>query len=345
MPSIKPLWLPLLLSMFLAPFTHAIDFGGLGGKPVSFDPANPLTESWFIYEMQPGEIKQDGIRIQNFTDVTETILIYPADSTHSSDGGFALKQHAEIMSQVGSWVTLESNQLTLAPGETAIIPLVIQVPADVEPGEHRGGIMIERQKAIENTGEAQGGVRLNLRVGVRMYITVPGEIIKKINLTDLKTQSGENGLYITSISLKNEGNVGRMAKMELFIQDVLWHQKSLLKASEANASLNRAAHKIQNAFWQPVNHTINRNKIEVLRNDETTLNFEWEPPYIGRVMTLAKVTYEGQEGDEILLSDMAYYWILPWQHLRWLGYGLMTFILFMLLVVILKWMLVLTVIH
>lgn len=274
-----------LIFMSSFSFASAIEFGGIGGKPTITDPNNDLTKTWFIYEIEPGEIKSDSITVHNFTDRSETILVYPSDSTPSSDGGFALKQRVEAMEEIGSWVEIETSRLTLQPGESVVIPFKVNVPQNAEVGEHRGGIMIEREKSEET--QAVGGVTLSLRVGVRMYVTIPGTIIKKLILEGveiMKNESLENE-WNTTVSIENEGNVSRIAKVDVYINNLFFKNKS---------------------------QTFSRNSVEVLRGDHKNSNFAWKPPYFSRVMAYTVIEYEGQNGTEKLTSDPVYAWIIPW---------------------------------
>lgn len=98
--------LAVLFLWFLCPAstTNAISSGTLGGRPAHPDPAIRNSDVWFIYSLKPGEAKQDDIIVSNMQDHDVSARIYSADSSKSSDGGFALKQFSEEQTQVGSWV-------------------------------------------------------------------------------------------------------------------------------------------------------------------------------------------------------------------------------------------------
>lgn len=144
---------------------------------ISAGPANPIegnseTKHWFFFTIARGEEQTDAIALENTGDTNQTILLYPADTTPSTDGGFALKQRVEEMTEVGAWVTIDESQVTLAPGEQREVDFTLNIPRDVEAGEYAGAIMVEpigsgSVQEIESTG-----IHFNVRYGTRIYATV-----------------------------------------------------------------------------------------------------------------------------------------------------------------------------
>jgi len=92
----------------------AIDYGGIGGRPANPDPNVQNSQSWFIYNLPVKTQKQDTLIVVNSTEEEQEVIIYPADSTPSSDGAFALKQKTEAMIDIGSWIKLYPTEATIA---------------------------------------------------------------------------------------------------------------------------------------------------------------------------------------------------------------------------------------
>ena len=82
---------------------------------------------------------------------------------------------------------LETEELTLAPGVSQTVPFTITVPANVSVGEHNGCILIQEKKPKK---EDQPGVNLSIRTGLRVALTVPGDIERKLEIAgfDYKRQ-------------------------------------------------------------------------------------------------------------------------------------------------------------
>ena len=98
----------LLLLLTNVLFARAIEYGGIGGRPAYPRPDNPRTDSIFVHNVEAGQIIEEGVRAINNTQEIKTLLIYAADSTPSSGGGFACKQLLEEQKGVGTWIALKS---------------------------------------------------------------------------------------------------------------------------------------------------------------------------------------------------------------------------------------------
>lgn len=268
----------LIAFLFFQP-VFAADFGGVGGRPASPDPLIPESKEWFIYTLRPGESKKDAIIVQNSGNEPVEVLLYPADSTPSTDGGFALEQFVESRDFVGAWISLKETEIHLEPNESKIIPFTITVPNDpkLDVGEHTGGILV--QKMVQESPQ-EGGMQLFMRAGVRVYVTIPGEIIKKLEIEKFEVSlNKEKKTYIASIVVKNSGNVS---------QNFIVHTK------------------IENEY--PLFNRIfpqfpmeNERNLQVLRNSSFTSNFEFKKPFFGKLKASGSVEYEN--GAKILTAS------------------------------------------
>lgn len=108
-----------LMFLFLLLMTNigvvqALDYGGIGGRPATSDPDVQNSQSWFIYNLPAKTQKQDILIVVNSTDEEQEVMVYPADSTPSSDGAFALKQKTEAMTDIGNWIKLYPSEAVFA---------------------------------------------------------------------------------------------------------------------------------------------------------------------------------------------------------------------------------------
>ena len=191
-----------LVMFFMAVIgVSAASFGGLGIYPTNPDPNVDLSSSWFIYNLVPGEEKQDSLTIQNSSEETLSAKVYPVDATTTADGAFALLKEEETQKDMGAWVRLPITEITLAPGESRAIPFTVKIPSDASVGSHLGGIALEN---LKTTGG--DGVNVVTRVGVRIYETVPGNLVRLLDLTDLSWKLVNDKVNLV-FNLENKGNV------------------------------------------------------------------------------------------------------------------------------------------
>ena len=207
----------LFISSFFVPcFALAIEYGGLAVYPNKSeqDPANPLTNAWFIYMLEPGVIKHSKVDISNTSDEKMIVEVYPVDAVTTKDGAFAPQPQDRQKIDVGAWIDLAQGELSLLPKETKTIDFTIKVPEDVEVGDHMGAIIVQNK---EPSSDEQGaGLRITTRVGARIYLTVPGTIIKELEFNQFNIEQEERQVSF-SLTLINLGNVRIRSKGEIEI--------------------------------------------------------------------------------------------------------------------------------
>ncbi len=94
--------------------------------------------------------------------------------------------------------------MTLDPGTNQIIPFTITVPKNAGVGEHNGCILIQEKKAVPK--EEQAGMSLSVRTGIRVAITIPGELERKLEIAGFSIDRTETGFTLHP-QVKNIGNV------------------------------------------------------------------------------------------------------------------------------------------
>ncbi len=194
----------LALGLFLvASQASAIEYGGLGGRPAYPQADNSRTQSIFVHTLNPGEVKKDGVYVINNTSEKKTVFIYSTDSTPSTGGAFACKQMGDSKTDVGAWVALEKSEVILEANSKVLVPFAIKVPGNASVGEHNGCILFQEKKAAAGQ---EAGVNLSVRTGLRMVITIPGELIRKLEILGFKVER-QAKLLILKPQVKNTGNV------------------------------------------------------------------------------------------------------------------------------------------
>ena len=180
--------------------------GGVGGRPAYPTGANIHSQSWFIYNLEPGGRIDDAVKVINTTNRTMQVDLYPTDSLFASGGSFSCEQRVDTRDGVGSWLRLSTNRITLEPGASREIPFSMTVANNADVGEHSGCIVIED---ANQTPQAGGGVAVITRSAVRVYNTVPGELTRKIEISSFSVSKGVNnaGVWVLKPRVRNTGNV------------------------------------------------------------------------------------------------------------------------------------------
>jgi hypothetical protein len=269
----------------------ALAEGGVGGYPLN--PLDATNKSWFMYNLGLGESYNDILVVKNDSTKEWLVDIYPADSMPSSGGGFALKQKSEKMSEMGTWIKLSKSEVFLKPGESTQIPFTITIPSDANIGETAGAILFERRDPVTSKAavdKQEGGIKLSIRTGARIYNTVPGEIIQKLTLKDfdISFKQKDNGTkyYLIHTNTENAGNVSTNVKYAFTITNTLNGEE--LKKEE--------------------------NQFLILRDTTFENNYELADfPKFGKLAVKLSAYIQLKDGSEKLLeSREASIWVIPY---------------------------------
>ncbi len=182
----------------------AVEYGGFGGRPAYPREGIQRTESIFLHTLEPGNIQNEGVMVENNTADQVTMLVYGVDSTPSTGGAFACEQRAEVSDDVGSWIKISKGEVVLEPGQKELIPFTITVPQNASVGEHNGCIIMQ-EKILKP--EQKSGVSLAFRTGLRVAITIPGELVRKLEILGFTITKDKNGNWVLKPRVKNLGNV------------------------------------------------------------------------------------------------------------------------------------------
>lgn len=167
---------PTLLAMGAAPMvtvaeTTAATPTGIGIRLLdipSSTQGDPRARAYIIDRLKPGTEITRRIQVENNTDSTQTIRLYPGAA--SIDGGSFIGAESGSINELTTWTSLAQTQIELPSGSKAEVPVTIKVPSDAAEDEHYGAIWAEARSPANKDGMVQAN-----RVGIRMYLsTGPG---------------------------------------------------------------------------------------------------------------------------------------------------------------------------
>lgn len=187
--------LSLIALVVAAPPLLAIE-----GSTVGVRPADP-TESWIRARLKPGAASSTTAVVVNLSDTSQRVRIGAADGITTPDGTFTLASEEAAATDVGAWLRPEVTTLTLPPHSERAIAVGIRVPADAAPGDHAGGLVVRSLQPTATTDS--GGVAIDVveRVGLRVYLTVPGRRDGTVAVEDLQVGTGGGGPLRSTLGL------------------------------------------------------------------------------------------------------------------------------------------------
>jgi hypothetical protein len=250
-------------------FTHvsyAISSSGLGIYPnqSEWDPKNNATKSWFIYNLNPGEIKKSKVDIRNESNESILLEIYPVDAVTTKDGSFAPNSEDSIRKDIGAWIDMSTSELSLGPNETKTIDFTINVPQNADVGDHMAAIIVQNKKV--SVSQIKTSMYIINRLGVRIYATILGEKIEKLEIEKFVTDT-ENNQFIFLLTLANLGNTRIVPKGTIEIKN------------ESGVVVDK----------------MDLTQREIFPKNTISLPTEWNKPLTGKFTALATIEYNGQK--------------------------------------------------
>ncbi|GMA30830.1 hypothetical protein [Litorihabitans aurantiacus] len=187
-----------------------------GATTWSLGPAGqdgPDSRTSLRFEIDPGGSGEDRVALRNFSDRAVTFDVYPSDGVVTADGVFDVLPPGAPPQAAGSWVAVgdgapgESVQVTVDAVTDVVLPVRLDVPADVTPGDHPVGLVAQPSAAA---GEVVG---LDTRVGTRLHLRVAGDVVPTFEVTGVTPVWAPSwnpfapGTLDLDVTLANTGNV------------------------------------------------------------------------------------------------------------------------------------------
>ena len=203
-----------------SPGDTANDGGGDGRVTFGMTTASGGTtdDRGFIAVNAPaGSVLNDNVAVVNLSDAPLDVDLYAADVTNAEDGSLDVAGRNDAKQLTGGWVTLGQAQVSL-PGQSAatgpglaMVPVTISIPKDAEPGDHLAAVL-SSYTAQGKPGANAPAVNLEQRVGVRIYVTVQGDIRPGLTISDVHVHflaggALGSGSMEVEYTLTNSGNV------------------------------------------------------------------------------------------------------------------------------------------
>src|SRR5262249_8376221 len=121
----------------------------------------------FTYGATPGAAVTGPTQVSNASEGPLPLRVYASDAFNPRAGGFDLLAAGKKPVDVGAWVKVDQENVTVPGRGRSIVPFTLTIPANATPGDHAGGIVASLTTLQTN---AKGDkVSVDQRVGARIY--------------------------------------------------------------------------------------------------------------------------------------------------------------------------------
>lgn len=199
------------------------------GASVGLRPATAkggdATRTQFEYEVPPKGRIVDYVAISNLRFEPVKVRLFAKDATTTTDSPYAVQASEVKPVDIGSWMSLKKDTITLPPRSETIVPFQLGVPFNASPGDHAGAIVVS---LLAKEAKPEGGtVVVDHRVGLRVLLRVPGDFQARVEIADLKTTWASPGTVlgrgetVVSYTVRNTGNLRVATKGVVSLDRVL----------------------------------------------------------------------------------------------------------------------------
>jgi hypothetical protein len=176
-------------------------------EPTFAPPYNVRPRPYFIYNSVPGARLVDHLHIVNDGSARGTLHLYAADATTAPTSGTTFLPENAPRSDVGSWITLSNQQITLNPGQSREVPFTLTVPGKVLPGQHGGGILGVQMlppQTIATTTANSIVIKVQSTLALGVLVNLPGAKAEKLATRGIIYDAGSEYQRLL-LALENTG--------------------------------------------------------------------------------------------------------------------------------------------
>lgn len=158
--------------------------------------------------LRPGETRRAFIKVSNRLGEDRRFLIGVEDFTGSKDPeqSVILLGNERGPYSLRDYLFPEATDLIIEHGTRAVIPIIISIPEDAEPGGRYGSVLISTEAPDDGQGGggAVTGAAIVSRIGVLFFIRVMGDVVEDGSMTAFQTAGDKAFFTKTPISFELE---------------------------------------------------------------------------------------------------------------------------------------------
>jgi hypothetical protein len=236
---------------------------------------------------KPGDTFTGSIEVKNESDAKQTFFPAARDFTSSTDTSTGAPKFLETAGtaaqSLSSWTTFSKSSYDVDSKGSATIDYTVKVPASAEPGGHYSGIFASTQAPDVSGGS---GVAIAARVGSLLMVTVAGDITTKAEVQSFTSSQSiyQNGPFTFTANLKNTGNIHFKPKGTINVKN-----GSKVESIQFNVNGGNVLPSSARDFTEKLDGTFG----------------------FGRYTATLDVTAVAPNGDQIPLTSVVSFWVIP----------------------------------
>ncbi|MEI6874544.1 MAG: hypothetical protein WCL50_05365 [Spirochaetota bacterium] len=188
----------------------AVLLGSLLMVPVALNAQLSITNGLsHLDSASPGQTYRSSVVVRNNGKENERVKLYLNDYLFFADGSNIFGEPGRDPRSNSSWISLDENEVVIAPGKEHEVPYSVRVPSDTAMvGSYWSLIFVQAitQSLLNPDKNADDtvGVTSGVRFGVQVVTNMGESGIRKLRFYDTKLQKGEESSSL-QVSVENTG--------------------------------------------------------------------------------------------------------------------------------------------
>lgn len=271
--------------------------------------AHALTLSPTRFEVagNPGDTLTGEITLINETNSTETY--YSSFANFTAQGESGSPTFVEPTDDLGAWMTVKNSAVTLNAGQAKVVPFIIAIPKDAEPGGHFAVIFWGTSPA------GQGQVSIGSKTGALVLLSVNGDVKQAAGFLNFNTTDNKFWYKTLPVSFeyrfKNDGGDRIKPVGTMTIRDTLFLPAEVLDANPGEGNvLPNSIRKIK-VDWSKYERSSDYVAPSgVLGKFWDNVGYQWKNFAVGLYSAHLNVTY-GTHNEQA--KKTVFFFVFPWQ--------------------------------
>jgi len=273
--------------------------------------ARALTVSPVRLELDgdPGQLVTGEFKI--FNEQKETQIFYTNSENFEAQGENGNPAFVGGGTDLASWITVPA-QVSVRPGEIALVPFTITIPRSAEAGGHFAAIFLGTQPAGGNHGPAQ--VSITGKVGILVLLRVNGAVREGGGLLEFDTKDAQRVFSSLPVNLfyrfQNSGSDRIKPSGTVTIKNLLGMKSATLDANRGTGNILPRSIRRFELVWDKSDDQTGTGATPSTTGFFGSVSQQWQHFALGRYTAELSLAYGSTEQT---VQSRTSFWVLPWQ--------------------------------
>jgi hypothetical protein len=257
----------------------------------------------FEFGVTAGQTIETEIKMYNETQESVELFTEVTNFKAAGESGNPTYDFDAVPFGLATWFDINAGPVTLAPAERLVVPIIVNVPIDADPGGHYAAVFFGNTPPNDDGSQ----VAIGSKIGTLFLVSVAGDVVEHGGVQSLLINEGKSSVsrlpVTVSTRFANQGNVHVRPTGTITIKNIFGGTSEVLNFNEAEGATLPGTVRRYDATWE-------KSTVNDTGGFWTEFGNEWRNFAFGRYTTTAELVY-GSNKTPVTASIS--FWVLPWR--------------------------------